>query len=166
MIDPWTKLAPPGTFSRKPPLKSSRTTTSCPLASKCAATCDPIKPAPPVTNDVGIFFMCDFLLRNGGREQSAFRSGSLYRDLLHWLLDPMFDELNRIQLPVPNHCRAVHFQAALGRIIRPEQIRQPVTDLSETELRQHHTAVLLCAPAPIMLVKITIPVTANLDRES
>jgi len=47
----------------------------------------------------------------------------LYRDLLHWLLDPMFDELNRIQLPVPKHRGAVHFQAALGRIVRPEQIR-------------------------------------------
>ncbi len=50
-MEPSTKVAAVGTFSRKPPLRSSRTTTRCPSARHSRATCAPMKPAPPVTSE-------------------------------------------------------------------------------------------------------------------
>src|ERR1700682_4732016 len=56
-MEPFTKTAPLGTLSSKPPLRSSRTTTLWPRLRSSSATCDPIKPAPPVTNEVDIFLL-------------------------------------------------------------------------------------------------------------
>src|ERR1700733_14142360 len=47
-------MASAGTFSAKPPLRSSNTTTLCPIVSKCSATWEPMKPAPPVTREADI----------------------------------------------------------------------------------------------------------------
>src|SRR3712207_287287 len=62
---PWTKAAPSGTLARKPPLRSSSTVTSWPRASSAPATCEPMKPAPPVTNTRAI--RRRILPRNGER---------------------------------------------------------------------------------------------------
>src|SRR6266852_142123 len=47
------KRAFTGTFSRFPVERSSTTDTSNPLARKRSATCEPMKPAPPVTRTLG-----------------------------------------------------------------------------------------------------------------
>src|SRR5918994_265033 len=44
-----TSVAPGFTFSRLPLERSSRTTTSSPRATRASTTCEPMKPAPPVT---------------------------------------------------------------------------------------------------------------------
>src|SRR5215510_6808038 len=44
-----TSCAPSGTFSRLPFERSSTTVTSSPRASSASTTCEPMKPAPPVT---------------------------------------------------------------------------------------------------------------------
>src|SRR3954452_7041172 len=44
-----TRRAPSGTFGRLPFERSSTTVTSSPRASSASTTCEPMKPAPPVT---------------------------------------------------------------------------------------------------------------------
>src|SRR5437762_11802758 len=48
-MSPRCTSAPPGTVSRRPVTSESSTCTSSPRASNAAATCEPMKPAPPVT---------------------------------------------------------------------------------------------------------------------
>src|SRR6184192_2251470 len=48
-MSPTCSSAPAGTFSRLPVTSESSTCTSSPRASSASTTCEPMKPAPPVT---------------------------------------------------------------------------------------------------------------------
>ena len=50
LYEPCTNVAPSGTLSANPPLRSSRAMTSRPSRRRCSATCDPMNPAAPVTS--------------------------------------------------------------------------------------------------------------------
>jgi hypothetical protein len=45
----WCSSTPARRFSRRPVERSSTTATSCPSSSSASTTCEPMKPAPPVT---------------------------------------------------------------------------------------------------------------------
>src|ERR1019366_7718061 len=128
-MDPWIKVAPLGTFSSKPPLKSSSTTTSCPNRSKCSATWDPMKPAPPVTRDVGIRFILSFFLWKFQDHCSLGTLGSrcLQRGCLFYLrFMAMFHKLDRVDQLIPPNRNAIHFQPAIQRFVGPNQLQQPI----------------------------------------
>src|SRR5215467_9126175 len=82
-MDPLTKVAAGEILSSKPPLKSSRTTTLCPNRRASSTTYDPMKPAPPVTKEVGIVAflsrLCELLWRETAGATTTAVAGRVAR---------------------------------------------------------------------------------------
>src|SRR5262249_15760894 len=58
-----------GTFSRNPPERSSVAVTEKPNFKQCCATCEPMKPAAPVTRTFVLSFICMQIVLNAVPEQ-------------------------------------------------------------------------------------------------
>ena len=147
-----------------PPLRSSSTTASCPVFSRCSATCDPMNPAPPVTNDVGMLYSPSIRIPAISLARPR-ESGSLRRShLLHLRLTPLLDKIHRIDHLVP---------ADRARDTSPAALLS-FRSAGTNSLRRIRTAVCAAISAPRtatfsappeMLVKIAVPVPVCLERK-
>src|ERR1700677_869003 len=77
----------------------------------------------------------------------------------------MLHEFNRVELLIPAHRRAVHFQPTLHHIGRSQQIQQSVTGLPDPKSCKQDAAISLSPSPSMMLVKITVTVSTNLNRK-
>ena len=90
-------------------------------------------------------------------------SSRLQRDLFYWLLNPVLHKLDRIELLVPVNSGTIHFQAAFYRVVRSDQVQQPIPNLSNPQPQEYDAAILARAAAAVMFVKVSVAVPANLD---
>lgn len=74
-----------------------------------------------------------------------------------------FDKIHGVDGLVPSEDLAVHVQPALNRFVRPDFVKQAVTNLAHSNFRDRKTPATSCRLSAEVLVKITIAAAVLLD---